>query len=121
MNKQPSLITIAKRGNHYRIDARGAYGGGYQQQVPADEIKSALAIAWMQYGNNPLGCDVIGATEGLEDYIETLKAGRKTNNILIRVSDAEKIEIEAAAKASGAESVSAYLLNLHRHRQPKSK
>jgi hypothetical protein len=118
-SKQPSRITIAKQGNNYRINARGAFGGGYQQQVPAAEIKSALATAWMQYGNNPLGCDVVGTTDGLEDYIESLKAGRKSNNILIRVSDAEKLEIEVAAKASGSESVSAYLLSLHR--QSKSK
>ena len=114
MSKQPSVITIAKSGKDYRINARGAFGGGYQQQVPASDIKSALAIAWMQYGNNPLGCDIVGTTEGLEDYIDSLKSGRKSDNILIRVSPADKTEIEVAAKAIGAESVSAYLLNLHR-------
>jgi hypothetical protein len=117
MSKQPSLITIAKRGNNYSIDARGAFGGGYKQMVPAAEIKSALAIAWMQYGRNPLGCDVVGTTDGLDDYIATLKGDKKSTAILVKVSETEKLAIEVAAKASGAESVTDYLLTLHRNKK----
>ncbi|MGD1045999.1 MAG: hypothetical protein ABR936_11865 [Bacteroidota bacterium] len=114
MPKQPSVITIAKSGNNYRVDARGALGGGYTQSVPKEEIKSALAIAWMQYGRNPLGCDVVGTVDGLEDYIATLKGDKKSTAILVKVSETEKLAIEVAAKASGAESVTDYLLTLHR-------
>lgn len=115
--KQPSQITIAKIGGNYKIDARGTFGGGYTQQVSNQDIKSALAIAWMQYGNNPLGCEIIGDTAGLEDYIQTLQSNRKSDNIILRVSPAEKISIESAATQSGL-SVAAYLLNLHSQKSP---
>lgn len=40
--------------------------------------------------------------------------GQKTTYIHIRVAPAEKTEIEQAAKNEGLDSISAYLLLLHR-------
>lgn len=112
---KPSAIFLARTGNLYRIKTPD-----WQRSVPADEIKNILALAWMQYGDNPGGCEVVGQTADLDDYIQELKSGRRGEVINMRVSAVEKLAVEEAARKGGHASVSAYLLALHRVHGPKS-
>lgn len=106
--KKPSAIFLARSGQGYAIKTPG-----WQRRVPAREIRGVLALAWMQYGHNPSGCEVVGSTEGLETYIAELKSGKAAGRIMMRVGHAEKAGIEAQARKDGYDSITAYLLALH--------
>src|SRR3990172_1920902 len=60
MPKQPSIITVARMGGGYSVDARGALGGGWTRPTPAEELTGTILRAWQQYGSNPLGCEIVG-------------------------------------------------------------
>ena len=60
MPKQPSVITIAKLGNGYSVDARGAFGGGWARPTTEAELTGTILRAWQMYGSNPLGCTIVG-------------------------------------------------------------
>lgn len=107
--QKPHAIFLARAGQQYRVKTPG-----WQRLVPAEDIRSELARAWMRYGDNPSGCHIVGDTAGLEDYIAELQSGRASDTLKMRVAPAEKAAIEARAKEEGHRSVSAYLLALHR-------
>ena len=103
MPKTASIITVAKQGEGYRVDARGAFGGGWQRHVKANELSSAITIAWQQYGSNPLGCEIIGdMPDPVRVLADKLQASGEGKAVLtIRVSEGEADLIRAAAEGEG--------------------
>ena len=105
MEKQASVITVGKIGNgSFRVDARGAFGGGWTRSVDADKLKGAIIIAWQQYSNNPMGCEIIGEmpTEVQELADKLMASGEKDDSVItLRVPQYEAERIRAAAAADG--------------------
>ena len=105
MDKQASVITVAKMPNgYYRVDARGAFGGGWQRAVKEDELAGAITTAWQQYGSNPMGCQIIGEMpKKVADLADKLMASGEKGDVVITLRvpqhEAEAIR-EAAAKES---------------------
>lgn len=100
MKKQPSLITVAKVSTGYRVDARGAFGGGWSGVYPESELASRITVAWQQYGSNSAGCQIIGDmppdVRRLAD--ELMESGeRDVVVITIRLPDHEAKAIRKAA------------------------
>lgn len=99
--KQPSLITIAKIGPNYSLDARGAFGGGWRVIVKESELSGRLIRAWQMFGNNRLGCTIVGDLPGeIKALAEQLMAG-KEKMISVRMSGPEISIINQAAEAIG--------------------
>jgi len=113
MSKTKPII-IGRVGDNYTI----RYLGGSMPATPQD-IRGKLANIWGRYIDTHPDLSIVGATEGLEDYIEELASGRASDVVRFRVTPVEKASIEAAAKATGHSTVSAYLLALHRVHGPK--
>jgi hypothetical protein len=107
--RKRATIVIGRVGDRYTIK----YIGG-TMPATAEDIKGRLANIWGRYIDAHPDMSIVGDTDGLEDYIDDLVSGRRSGIINIRVSPAEKAEIETAAKAHGHSSVSAYLLAMHR-------
>jgi hypothetical protein len=101
MAKQPSVITIAKTGNMYRIDTRGAFGGGWQLSATEAELAGAITRAWQQYGSNPLGCEIIGdLPQGVKELADRLMSLGQEGNVVItlRIPTSEADAIRSAAE-----------------------
>ncbi len=104
MGKRASVISIAKMGDGYVVDARGAFGGGYRRPVKADELKSAIVRAWQQYGDNPLGCQIIGDfPSDIKTLVDDLHsaAGGDKQVITLRLPATEAMLVRQAAEAAG--------------------
>lgn len=113
MGKSASIV-IGRTGDRYTIK----YIGGIMPATKED-IRGRLANIWGRYSDAHPDMEIVGDTAGLEDYIEELTSGRRTEMIRIRINPAEKAIVERAAKAAGHSSMSAYLLALHRVHGPK--
>ena len=111
MSKKPSMITVAKIGSGYSVDARGAFGGGWTRHTTKEELSSTIIRAWQMYGNNPLGWDAIGdIPEDIQATVDKLKTSTGRAVITLRVSDAEANIIRANAEAENL-SVNRWIVN----------
>lgn len=103
MPKQPSVITVAKQGNGYSVDARGAFGGGWTRHVAATELIAAITRAWQMYGSNHLGCSIVGElpadAQAIADQLQGATQGMAV--LTIRVSSVQADMIRAAAESAG--------------------
>lgn len=98
--KQASMITVAKQGDGYSVDARGAFGGGWTRHATKEELASTIIRAWQMYGGNPLGWEVIGELpDDVQATIERLKSSTGGKAITLRVSEAEANIIKAWAES----------------------
>ncbi len=101
MAKQPSIVTVARQGDGYSVDARGAFGGGYSNRVTADELPSAIVHAYQRYGSNPLGFEVVGElTPEAQDMVSKLTS-LKDKGLMLRMSEAELDLVRMAAESAG--------------------
>ena len=111
MTKQASIVTVAKQGDGYSVDARGAFGGGWTRHTTKEELSSTIIRAWQMYGNNPLGWDVIGdIPEDVQSTVDKLKSSTGKAVITLRVSEAEANIIRANAEAENL-SVNQWIIN----------
>lgn len=105
MPKQASVITISKLPNgYYRVDARGAFGGGWTRSTKEDELAGTITIAWQQYGSNPMGCQIIGQMpKEVQELADKLMAsGEKGDAVItLRLPQYEAEAIRAAAAFEG--------------------
>jgi len=103
MPKQPSTITIAKIGDGFSVDAKGAFGGGWTKHCSLNELQGTIIRAWQMYGSNPMGCSIIGAPEELRGLVDQLTGGgdEKDTSIMVRLSSVEKNLIQQAAESAG--------------------
>jgi hypothetical protein len=105
MKKQASIITVAKlSGDNYSVDARGAFGGGWTRPTKEDELAGTITRAWQMYGNNPLGCKIIGQMPSkVQELADRLmnSEGKGESVINVRLADYEADDIRAAAAADG--------------------
>ena len=100
MPKTPSIITISKLKNgNYSVDARGAFGGGFMIPTNEDGLEGAIITAWQRYGNNPLGCEIIGYPERLNDLVLRLTTSTHEGDavLTIRLPKFEADQIRQAA------------------------
>lgn len=102
MEKQASVITVAKLNDgYYSVDARGAFGGGWSRLTKEGELASTITRAWQMYGNNPLGCQIIGIMpKDVQEIADKLMASSEKGDTVftLRVPqyEAEAIRAEAA-------------------------
>jgi hypothetical protein len=105
MSKQASAITIAKQKDGYSLKATGAFGGGFTRHVSENELVGGIIRAWQMYGNNPLGCSVIGdIPQSAQDIVDKLThpAESDTSAVLtVRLSGVEADLIRTAAESAG--------------------
>ena len=101
MGKKPSMITVAKIGSGYSVDARGAFGGGWTRRANSDELSSTIIRAWQMYGDNPLGCEIVGdMPENVQQLADKLTSGGSEKSVItIRVSRPEAILIKQMAES----------------------
>jgi hypothetical protein len=114
MSKQASIITIAKQGDGYSVDARGAFGGGWTRHATVAELSSTIIRAWQMYGNNPLGCEIIGdLPDDVKELVNKLQSssGGGKAVITLRVSEVEADIIRARAEAENL-SANQWIKNL---------
>jgi hypothetical protein len=111
MTKQASIVTVAKQGDGYSVDARGAFGGGWTRHTTREELQGTIIRAWQMYGNNPLGCDISGdIPEDVQSTVDKLKSSTGKAVITLRVSEAEANIIRARAEAENL-SVNQWIIN----------
>jgi len=105
MQKQPSVITVAKMPNgYYSVDARGAFGGGWTRPTKEDDLASTITRAWQMYGSNPLGCQIIGQMPvEVQELANKLMESKSKGDVVItlRLTQFEAEEIRAAAALEG--------------------
>ncbi len=106
MEKQASVITVAKlgSGDNYSVDARGAFGGGWTRPTKESELGDTITRAWQMYGNNPLGCQIIGMMpEKVQELANKLMTSTEKGDAVInlRLPSYEAEDIRAAAAADG--------------------
>lgn len=99
--KQPSMITVAKIGGNYSVDAKGAFGGGWTKAVDENELTGTIIRAWQMYGNNPLGCRIVGDLTPEAQEIADQLQGSKTKMVTVRMTEAEIMILNQAAEAEG--------------------
>ena len=102
-SKQASTITIAKIGDHYSVDARGAFGGGWTRAATETELESVIIRAYQMYGSNPLGFEVIGAPESLSELVAKLTASRVEGDAVLTIR-LPKYEADLIRGAAGIEN-----------------
>lgn len=110
--KQASMITVAKQGDGYSVDARGAFGGGWTRHATKEELASTIIRAWQMYGNNPLGWEVIGdIPDDVQSTVDKLKSSTGGKSVVtLRVSEAEANIIKARAESENM-SVNQWIIN----------
>lgn len=110
--KQASMITVAKQGDGYSVDARGAFGGGWTRHATKEELASTIIRAWQMYGNNPLGWEVIGELpDDVQTTVDKLKSSTGGKAVVtLRVSQAEADIIKANAESENM-SVNRWIVN----------
>jgi len=106
MEKRASVITVAKLGDgdNYSVDARGAYGGGWTRPTKEADLSGVITRAWQMYGNNPLGCQIIGMMpEKVQELANKLMTSTEKGDAVInlRLPLYEAEDIRAAAAADG--------------------
>lgn len=110
--KQASMITVAKQGDGYSVDARGAFGGGWTRHTTKEDLASTIIRAWQMYGGNPLGWDVVGdIPDDIQTTVDKLKSSTGGKSVVtLRVSQAEADIIKANAESENM-SVNRWIVN----------
>lgn len=100
MPKQASIVTISKVSDHYTVDARGMFGGGWTRPAKESELADVITRAYQMYGSNPLGFEVIGAPESLSELVAKLTASRENGDAVLTIRlpkyEADQIRLAAA-------------------------
>ena len=106
MPKQQSIITVARQGDHYTVDARGAFGGGWTAPTAEKDLAGTILRGWQMYGKNPMGCEIIAPDVpppimGVIRQLEAAGTGEERAVITVRLSQAEADICKARAEAVG--------------------
>jgi len=106
MSTQQSIITVARQGDHYTVEARGAFGGGWTAPTEEKNLASTILRGWQMYGSNPSGCQIIAPDVpplimGVIRQLEGAGAGAGKAVITVRLSQAEADICKARAEAVG--------------------
>lgn len=112
MDKRQSIITVAKVGDGYSVDAKGAFGGGWTRQISLDELSSTIIRAWQMYGDNPLGCEIVGdLPENAQRLADKLTSGGSEKAVItLRVSQPESSLIKQMAESEN-KSVNQFVID----------
>ena len=106
MSKQQSIITIARQGDHYTVEARGAFGGGWTAPTEEKDLASTILRGWQMYGSNPKGCQIVAAdvpadVAALIKRLESAGTGEEKAVLTVRLSQAEAELCKSHAEAAG--------------------
>lgn len=100
MVKQASITTVAKQGDGYSVDAKGAFGGGWTRHASKEDLSSTIIRAWQMYGDNPMGWEVIGdLPDDVKTLVDKLQSSSGKAVITLRVSEVEANIIKAKAES----------------------